>query len=73
MTKLELQAFSSQILKSELNRSAMGGTVKFEEALAARLAVMNVSQASLDAFLRDHPPLLSPGTQPLKLVPAMQC
>lgn len=40
----------------------MGGTVKFEEALTARLAVMQPSKASLDAFLRDHPPLITPGT-----------
>lgn len=33
----------------------------FEEALAARLAVMSPSRASLDAFLRDHPPLITPG------------
>ena len=33
----------------------------FQDALAARLAIMNVSRSSLEGFLRDHPPLITPG------------
>lgn len=44
-----------------LTKSAMGGTMSFQEALHARLELMNVSQATVQAFLTDHPPRLSPG------------
>lgn len=39
----------------------MGGTMSFQEALQARLELMSVSQATVEAFLTDHPPRLSPG------------
>lgn len=39
----------------------MGGTMSFQEALHARLELMNVSRATVQAFLTDHPPRLSPG------------
>ena len=39
----------------------MGGSVKFEDALAARLAVMRPSSAALAAYLAALPPRLSPG------------
>ena len=39
----------------------MGGSVKFEDALAARLGVMHPSRAKLQAFLDAHPARLSPG------------
>jgi hypothetical protein len=35
--------------------------VKFEDALAARLNIMQLSQQRLNDFLRDHPARLSPG------------
>ena len=40
---------------------AMGGTVLFQDALKARLGVMNPSAADLQRFLAQHPPSLSPG------------
>lgn len=40
---------------------AMGGSVKFEDALAARLNIMQLSQQRLNDFLKDHPARLSPG------------
>jgi hypothetical protein len=40
---------------------AMGGTVKFQDALAERLDLMACSQQQLDAFLAAHPAQLSPG------------
>lgn len=49
---------------------AMGGSVRFEDALAARLGVMRPSRAQLDAFLQGHPPRLSPGIP--ELVKALQ-
>ena len=33
----------------------------FQDALAARLAIMNVSRSALEGFLRDHPPSITPG------------
>ena len=36
--------------------SAMTGSVSFQEALAARLELINPSAADLAGFLRDHPP-----------------
>ena len=35
--------------------------MSFQEALQARLELINVSQATVEAFLADHPPRLSPG------------
>lgn len=40
---------------------AMGGAVKFQDALAERLNLMNCSQQQLDSFLKAHPPQYSPG------------
>ena len=40
---------------------AMGGSVKFQDALAARLDLMAVSQQRLSDFLAAHPAALSPG------------
>jgi hypothetical protein len=45
--------------------SAMGGSVKFEDALAKRLGIMNCSRAALDNFLATKPPRISPGITPL--------
>jgi hypothetical protein len=42
-------------------RRAMGGAVKFQDALAERLNLMACSQQQLDAFLKAHPPQYSPG------------
>lgn len=39
----------------------MGGSVKFEDALAARLNIMGLSQQKLDEFLQVHPAQLTPG------------
>jgi hypothetical protein len=39
----------------------MGGSVKFQDALAERLNLMACSQQQLDAFLAAHPAQLSPG------------
>ena len=33
----------------------------FQDALAARLAIMNVTRSALEGFLRDHPPVITPG------------
>jgi len=46
-----------------LTASAMGGSVPFHEALAARLAVMRPSRSQLEAMLAAHPPseMLTPG------------
>lgn len=40
---------------------AMGGSVKFEDALAMRLGVMKPSQADVDRFKELNPPKLSKG------------
>lgn len=47
-----------------MTANAMGGTVKFEDALAMRLGLMKVSQQDMRNFLRDHPHRLSPGEIP---------
>lgn len=39
----------------------MGGSVKFEDALQMRLAVMNSSHQNLQDFLAAHPPRISKG------------
>ena len=41
--------------------SAMGGSVKFEDALKMRLAVMNTSSQNIQDFLAAHPPRISQG------------
>ncbi|KAK7292171.1 hypothetical protein RIF29_07920 [Crotalaria pallida] len=50
---------------AQLTASAMGGSVPFEEALAARLALFNPSLSQLHNFLHQHPPRLSPGIEEL--------
>ena len=45
----------------ELTAKAMGGSVLFQDALAARLNVMNPSRQSVERFLKDHPHMLSEG------------
>jgi phosphoserine phosphatase len=44
-----------------LTAAAMGGSTKFEDALEARLGLMQPSSSDVDAFLAAHPPRLSPG------------
>lgn len=39
----------------------MGGSTKFEDALAARLGLMKPSRAQIEEFVWRHPPKLSPG------------
>jgi len=39
----------------------MGGSVKFEDALAARLNIMGLSQQKLDEFIAVHPAQLTKG------------
>ena len=39
----------------------MGGTVLFQDALAARLGVMRPTADDMRRYLASHPPLLSPG------------
>ena len=46
-------------------RSAMGGSTKFEDALAARLSIMSPSRRAVDAFVASHPPQYTPGKQAL--------
>ena len=41
--------------------SAMGGSVKFEDALQMRLAVMKSSHQNIQDFLAAHPPRISKG------------
>lgn len=45
----------------ELTSQAMGGSMLFQDALAARLNVMNPSRQSVEKFLQDHPHVLSEG------------
>ena len=44
-----------------LTARAMGGSVPFQDALAARLELINPSAAAVATFLAEHPPRLSPG------------
>jgi phosphoserine phosphatase len=46
---------------AEWTRKAMGGGVPFQEALKARLDLMNPSREQVAAFLAANPPKLSPG------------
>ena len=44
-----------------LTARAMGGSVPFQDALAARLDLIRPSSAAVASFLAEHPPRLSPG------------
>jgi phosphoserine phosphatase len=46
---------------AELTRSAMGGSVLFQDALKARLALIRPTQQLVTACLAAHPPRLTPG------------
>lgn len=46
---------------AEMTARAMGGSMKFQDALKMRLDVMNVSAEDMDHFLAEHPFSLSPG------------
>ncbi|KAG2380753.1 Phosphoserine phosphatase [Vigna angularis] len=50
---------------AEWTARAMGGSVPFEEALAARLSLFNPSWSQLQNFLKQKPPRLSPGIEEL--------
>ena len=41
--------------------SAMGGSIKFEDALEMRLAIMKTSHQNIQDFLAAHPPRISKG------------
>ena len=45
----------------------MGGSVPFRDALAARLGVMQPSQAALDKFLDSRPPVVTPGERGVRV------
>lgn len=55
---------------AELTKRAMGGTMTFQESLAARLDLMSVSKSQVAAFLKQHPPRLSKGIP--ELIMALQ-
>ncbi|CAM9804397.1 unnamed protein product, partial [Choristocarpus tenellus] len=46
---------------AELTNRAMGGSMLFQDALKARLDIMQPSQAVVERCLKEHPPQLSPG------------
>ncbi|XP_027907820.1 phosphoserine phosphatase, chloroplastic-like isoform X3 [Vigna unguiculata] len=50
---------------AEWTARAMGGSVPFEEALAARLSLFNPSWSQLQNFLQQKPPRISPGIEEL--------
>lgn len=50
---------------AEWTRKAMGGGVPFQDALKARLDLMNPSRDQVAAFLAANPPKLSPGIKEL--------
>ncbi|KAL9303238.1 hypothetical protein ACSQ67_020501 [Phaseolus vulgaris] len=50
---------------AEWTARAMGGSVPFEEALAARLSLFNPSLSQVQNFLEQKPPRLSPGIEEL--------
>ncbi|XP_057444761.1 phosphoserine phosphatase, chloroplastic-like [Lotus japonicus] len=50
---------------AEWTARAMGGSVPFEEALAARLSLFKPSLSQLQNFLHQNPPRLSPGVEEL--------
>lgn len=55
---------------ARLTASAMGGSTRFEDALRMRLGVMKPTRASLERFVREHPPQVTPGAR--ELVAALQ-
>ena len=46
---------------AEMTQRAMGGSVRFQDALKMRLDTMNVSKRQVQRFQREHPAQLSPG------------
>jgi phosphoserine phosphatase len=50
---------------AELTRNAMGGSVRFEDALRARLDLIRPSRQMLEDCLRAHPPRLNAGIDAL--------
>jgi len=50
---------------AELTRRAMGGNMPFEEALKARLDLIQPSQQTLSTFISTNPPNLTPGIREL--------
>ncbi|CAM9410715.1 unnamed protein product [Choristocarpus tenellus] len=48
---------------ANLTNQAMGGSMLFQDALGARLDIMQPSRTTVDRCLRDHPPRLSPGVK----------
>ncbi|KAG6390035.1 hypothetical protein SASPL_151513 [Salvia splendens] len=50
---------------AEWTARAMGGSVPFEQALAARLSLFSPSQSQVQEFLEKRPPRLSPGIEAL--------
>lgn len=46
---------------AELTKNAMGGDMKFEDALSARLSIINPSSNTIKECLESHPIKLSPG------------
>ncbi|XP_033128136.1 phosphoserine phosphatase, chloroplastic isoform X2 [Brassica rapa] len=50
---------------SEWTARAMGGSVPFEEALAARLSLFKPSLSKVEEYLQKRPPRLSPGIEEL--------
>lgn len=50
---------------SAWTKKAMDGNTKFEDALAARLDIIQPSRASIEQCLKDHPLELSPGVDDL--------
>lgn len=55
---------------ARLTASAMGGSTRFEDALRMRLGVMQPTRESLERFVREHPPQVTPGAR--ELVAALQ-
>ena len=67
----ELAAFmGSGAAVAAWTAKAMGGSVPFEEALEARLQLIQPTSAALARFLAEHPPRLSPGI--VELVKALR-
>lgn len=46
---------------ADMTANAMGGSVKFEDALKMRLAIMKTSHQDIQNFLASHPPRISQG------------
>ena len=58
----ELAAFAGRGGEvAALTARAMGGSVPFRDALAARLGIIQPSRSLLESFLTRHPPSLTPG------------